>query len=805
MAQAARTERPRSATLHTEAPAGTFEPAHTRPPYALALGAAAAVFLLYAFTLGPTTWFWDTSEYIATAHIVGVPHPPGNPLFVLLARAWELLLAPTGLSPAVRVNLFSAFMSAGTAFFWFLTVHKVLGWFDDREWVRRAGAAAAVLVSATAFTVWSQSTVNEKVYTVSMFTIAALSWLAFLWRDHTEEHRGMRGRWNDDNIIILMVFILALSVANHMMAILAVPAMAVLLFLVKPQALGQWEFYAGLLVIGVLALVIGPPAMVLALLLVSPRNWRLQALGVLFFVLGLSVHLFLSIRAGLSPIINEASPTCASVGEALTAIVTYGKAGCENLSASLLREQYGKPSLTERQAPFVYQLLNYFQYFDWQWARSVAATNGYFAPARLMISLVFLALGGFGMLEHFRRDRKSFAYLGVLFLTLSVGLTIYMNFKYGFGQIRSMGQSPDLAEVRERDYFFLVSFSMWGLWVGIGLTALWTSLADALSPRRNALLLASPVFALALVPLVLNWGYASRRGDTTARDWAYNMLQSVEPYGVLFTNGDNDTFPLWYVQEVEGVRRDVTVIVLSYLNTDWYPKQLRDLTRPCPRGSGQALEDPTVIVCQRPFQSSASTRFYDSAPRPTRAIFSLTDANIDAVARSQGMVVPQDAVFEARGIQVGIQANKYLQPADQFVLQIIKDAWGDRPIYFASTTNVQYELGFYPHVARQGLAFKLVTPQEGASMLKMPDGEQFNPMLGAYIDADRSARLMNDVFQVNGMLARPHWTDDATRNIPVHLYYTYLAQSAAEQMRNNAQGAARYEKIANDFRALSER
>ena len=87
------------------------------------------------------------------------------------------------------------------------------------------GAAVSVLVSATAFTVWNQSNVNEKVYTVSMFTIAALSWLAFLWRDYVEEHRGVRGssRFHDDNVLVLMVFMLALSVGNHLMAFLATP------------------------------------------------------------------------------------------------------------------------------------------------------------------------------------------------------------------------------------------------------------------------------------------------------------------------------------------------------------------------------------------------------------------------------------------------------------------------------------------------------------------------------------------------------------------------------------------------------
>ena len=85
---------------------------------------------------------------------------------------------------------------------------------------------------------------------------------------------------------------------------------------------------------------------------------------------------------------------------------------------------------------------------------------------------------------------------------------------------------------------------------------------------------------------MLNFGWASRSGDHAARDWAHNLLMSVEPYAVIFTNGDNDTFPLWYVQEVEGIRRDVTVAVTSYLNTPWYVRQLRDLTPSLPARTG---------------------------------------------------------------------------------------------------------------------------------------------------------------------------------------------------------------------------
>ena len=206
---------------------------------------------LYVITLAPTTAFWDTSEYIATAHILGIPHPPGNPVFVLIARAWELLLTPTALSVAVRINLFSAFMGAATAFFWFLLVHRILAYFSASEIVRRVGAGAAVLVSATAFTVWNQSNVNEKVYSISLFTIALLSWTAFLWREKVEAHRSLSAarasRFHDDNALVFGIFVLALSVGNHLMALLVMPAVVVYVTWVA------WPLYRGY----VLSLLVG--------------------------------------------------------------------------------------------------------------------------------------------------------------------------------------------------------------------------------------------------------------------------------------------------------------------------------------------------------------------------------------------------------------------------------------------------------------------------------------------------------------------------------------------------------------------
>src|SRR5689334_17825282 len=121
-------------TAHTaavlEAPEDAVAPS-APPPYLWALGVGLSVFLLYAVTLAPTTQFWDTSEYIATGHMLGIPHPPGNPTFVLLARTWDILLSPFRIPVPVRINLFSAFMSATAHALWFLVVHHVLRFFSE--------------------------------------------------------------------------------------------------------------------------------------------------------------------------------------------------------------------------------------------------------------------------------------------------------------------------------------------------------------------------------------------------------------------------------------------------------------------------------------------------------------------------------------------------------------------------------------------------------------------------------------------------------------------------------------------------
>ncbi|HET9986462.1 MAG TPA: DUF2723 domain-containing protein [Longimicrobiales bacterium] len=726
------------------------------PPYRVALLAGLAVWLLYGLTLAPSTAFWDASEYITAAHILGIPHPPGNPLFVLLAHAWELLLSPLDLPVAVRINLFSATMSAAAHGLWFLVADRALARPGVDPVVRRVGAAAAVLLSATAFTVWNQSNVNEKVYTISLFTVALVSWLALRWRDTGRKPRSL----------LLIALVLGLTVTNHLMGLLAAPALLLFVAMVDRRSL------------------------------LRPRLWGGAAL---LFSLGLSVQLFLPLRAKHRPIIAEAEPACASLVEAAESIYTPGARGCPALSASLRREQYGKPPLG--MDPTVYpqqklprgpelvaaQAVNYAQYFDWQWGRSLGRRDPLFGGVRPLLTLLFLALGLVGALAHWRSDRAGAAYVAVLFVTLSAGLVVYLNFKYGYSIGLERFPDRELHEVRERDYFFLLGFSVWGVWAGLGLAELWRRTADALRGRmRRPRLAAAPLLGLALLPLALNWRWASRAEDYTARDWAYNVLMSVEPYGVLFTNGDNDTFPLWYLQEVEGIRRDVTVLVSSYLQTPWYVKQARDLSRPCPPGIS-AEQHPRRIICQRPFRAAdlpapLAAVVHPPAQPPKDSVVPLSDAEIERIAGSY-FVAERSMPFEAGRVRAHIEPGTLITAADTFVAAILQATLGERPIHFMPATSSLARLGLLDYTVREGLTLRLyngpVPAGPDTGIVPLPPSS-FTSVAGAYVDVSRTDTLLWDVALRRGRIVDPDapWADAAASSILMQ--YAYAHYSAAE-------------------------
>ena len=286
-----------------------------QPPYLWAAFVFLGTLALYVVTLAPTTQFWDTSEYIAAAKVLGIPHPPGNPLFTMMAHVWGMLPLATGY--AMRINLFAATTSAVAAACWFLVSERWLRSIVPATLPRRLAALAGALVCATAFTVWNQSVVNEKVYTLSLVSIALILWLIVRWDDQPagEAH---------DHHLLLIVYLLALTSTNHMMGVLVGPVVAVLLFppLMTRRAtsdqgrLTEWSQWFGFLAIFAVLMATGMEAagylyaagiMFAAALAFAfyTGNWRftLALLGVA--AVGISVYIFLPLRARHFPPINE--------------------------------------------------------------------------------------------------------------------------------------------------------------------------------------------------------------------------------------------------------------------------------------------------------------------------------------------------------------------------------------------------------------------------------------------------------------------------------------------------------------------
>jgi hypothetical protein len=701
------------AVARREAPPDTIE---ETPPYPIAVAVGAVVLLLYALTLAPTTAMWDTSEYIAAARVLGIPHPPGNPLFVILAHAFAQLPLPMGF--AARVNFLAATTSAISAALWFLVTHRTLRGWELTRGPRLVIAIAAAWIGATAFTVWNQSVVNEKVYTVAMLGVAAVAWLALRWHD------APAGSRRADALLVLVAYLCGLGYANHPAGFLPLPAVGLFVLLRRPSTL---------------------------------LRWRTMLAAAFAVAIGVTPFAFQPIRSAHDPAINVGRPTACADGPQLGC--TFSGETWSRLMANVRREQYGGHSVAERQAPLSAQFGMWWLYFKWQWLRDVGAGRG---GLQSLLAMLFLGLGLGGAVVHWRRDRGSFAFIAPLVFTLTPALVFYLNFKYGWSQAPELANSVP-REVRDRDYFYLWSFATWAIWAALGLGALWQQGARLLSgrgglPATRDWWLAAPVLLVALVPFVGNLGAAPRRGETFTRDWAHDLLQSVEPYGILVTNGDNDSFPLWYAQYVEGIRPDVTVAVVPYLGTDWFVRQLLASRPDAYDGSGIAS-----------FAALASTP-------PSESILRMTPAEADAVP--QLLQVPTPQRFARHGIDATVPAG-VLRRDHLLVLRFITDAYPRRPIFF-SIGGYARDLGLGDYLVTQGLAQKLLSSPAR-------DNPAYVHYGGGYLDLDRTRELWAGYRGADALVRQGRWVDDASSGIPAA--YAVTAQLIARGLVTRADSA----------------
>ncbi len=691
------------------------------------------VWLIYFKTTAPTVVFWDVGEFLATSAILGIPHPPGTPLYVILGKFMTLLPLPldflykliNGVDPrnlVLKITSISITTGALTAGFVYLLIVKTLNLWNrelPRPLVHLSGIFGA-LIGALASTVWFNSTEAET-YTPANFIILLTAWLAFEWWERKDDPKSLA-------ILIFIGYVTSLFSGIHLGALVGFPAILLFIFVVKrdllwdvklvplisvffllvlatklsyePTTVSQWlnVFFQAVLfaylyvqrdldfndtwvivmgiafagtVFGVLThnfffQIAGSIVASIGIFFKDElyRDWRGFAFIMMF--LAFTTELFLIIRAKWGAMhpellrINEAEPD-----------------DWRSFLDVLTRKQYEPMKLFPRRIPFMDQLSVFWLYYSWQYGR-------------LLLPVTLLAV--LGILTHFANERKTFVLLGGLLVLGTLGLLIYLNLKDSPSHpINPMNPK----EVRDRDYFFALGYTMIGLYAGIGLyevmRLIWANL------RLKVLSYAiGIVVAIGLVGWQFAWAfpYRDRSHNFIAEDYAYNMLISPQGRSVMFTNGDNDTFPLWFDQEALGIRRDVIIANLSLLNTNWYVRQLK--------GWGAPIS----------FTPEEIDKLLPVYPLPNGKYMFLKDLMIrDMIATSAGYQPSEDEYVTLPG---GVRVPKiYFASKQEFLKEVIEGADFKMPIYFAITVSRDNMRGWEDYLLMEGLAFRLVNHKVG--------------------------------------------------------------------------------------------
>ncbi|HBY17978.1 MAG: hypothetical protein XE04_0949 [Marinimicrobia bacterium 46_43] len=663
----------------------------------LGLIALLGSFAVYFRTMAPTLSFWDCGEFIATSYIMGVPHPPGSPIFLLLGRIFTML--PLNPDIGWRMNLMSPIASAGAVLLLYLIIIQFSHFFTakdqngHKQWIVYLSAFIGAMTFAFTTSHWFNA-VEAEVYALSTFFTAIVVWLVLKWHEADEQHA------HGERYLILIAYLIGLAIGVHMLNLLALPFIALIIYFRHKEfkwgplillAAGTGLYFV-IINTGIirgtarLALLMGidpaaisfPLAIAVILLIIyiaylvmksflknhAPAwKWtQIALIGLALITIGYSSYETIFIRSLKNPNIDENDP------ESVRQAVAY-----------LEREQYGaitfdrtarwqeSPNRNQYSGPWdffwKYQVKKmYIRYFNWQF---IGRTGDQLDPSKLW-GIPFL-VGWFGMFYHFMRDRNRALSVLALFFMTGLAIIIYLN-------------QPD-PQPRERDYSYVGSFFAFSIWIGLGVYGI-LNWVDKLKNKKvkSWLVPATAVILLLVLPVNMlraNYKEHNRHGNYVASDYAYNLLNTVAPNGIIFTNGDNDTFPLWYMQEVEKVRTDVRVVNLSLLNTPWYILQLKHnepkLDIPL---SDEQIQQMTVI----PWKSRQMS------------------IEVPKELNPQGEITwRMDPGFRDIGLRV----------QDQMIYILARAAAWERPVYFAVTVPDDNRIGLGEYLSMEGLAMRL--------------------------------------------------------------------------------------------------
>jgi len=685
-------------------------------------------FVIYFDTMSPTVSYWDCGEFIAVSHTLGVPHPPGSPFFLLLGRIFSMI--PFNEDIAFRVNIISPIVSALAVMLLYLTIVKIVThWRGKVEnltdvLIVFGGASVGALTFAFTDSHWFNA-VEAEVYAFSTFFTAIVVWLILLWNEKADQS-------GHERYILIIAYMIGLATGLHLLNLLTIPFVTLIIYFRKYKL--EWQSFSITVIITAIiffvihnGIIKGLPKMAAGFLGVSGTAlvilsvfglmvWAIMnkqnllsiaATSVVLILIGYSTYTLIYIRSNQDPTIDENDPETVKAMISYLEREQYGSVGQFPRRFNGLRQMYevaGPPrgenrTYTARQKAqyrktdldkqwdffWDYQIKKmYNRYFLWQFAGRGPSTEQGVTPmgansredgvdwTQFVLPLA-LILGLLGMVYHGSKDQRMSFSIMSLFLLTGYAVILYLN--------------QDDPQPRERDYSYVGSFFAFSIWIGAGVAAVGEFIQSKISNKEISTRVISITLALSIlfvpgVMLSVNYHSHDRSGNYVAWDYSYNILQSVGPNGILFTNGDNDTFPLWYLQEVENVRKDVAVVNLSLLNTPWYIKQWKE-----------ARPDETKFI-------------------------NLTDKKVDEITsqltrweeRKMQVPVKNDPENNEGYIEWTLKptfAGQALRVQDVMILKIIKDAGWEVPIYFAVTVSQSNRIGLDPYLDMQGLTFQL--------------------------------------------------------------------------------------------------
>jgi len=694
-------------------------------------------FLVYLRTVAPTTSFWDCGEFITCSHILGVPHPPGAPLYILVGRIFSMV--PFVQDIGMRVNIISALASAITVVFTYLIIVRLITMFqgkpkdiNDRIILYASGIIGALTFAFTD-SFWFNA-VEAEVYAISVFFTSLVIWLILVWWEKADDPTS-------DKYILLIAYAIGLAIGVHLLMILALPVVILIIYFRKYQKieLANFAAFAGIMLLiffsiypGIVKwipnvslfltkkagagftwfLIFALTVTLVAVLFYSFKERKrilfLTLTSLLLILIATSTYTAIYIRSNLNPAIDENDPE-----------------NMENMVSYLNREQYGdwgtfprrypglesKPEFKSKRPFGNYAMHNlgkqldfmrnyqinkmYLRYFGWQFIGQ-GTTLG--EDGRIVenfslngLWMIPFLIGLLGMYYHFRKDWKHASAIGLLFFITGLAIVIYLN-----------QEDP---QPRERDYVYVGSFFAFSIWIGMGVTAVGDiikKITEKFQPAQKMVSLVAGMLILCLLPIHVfrhNFESHNRSGNYVAYDYSHNILESCEPNAILFTNGDNDTFPLWFLQEVYGIRKDVRVVNLSLLNTHWYIKQLRDEEPRVPIN----LNDRQIEILQPRGWPKEGGKIRFDVPKNAY----LRDRS-DLPERKQ---LVQD-VEDVPEIAFTLKPTLYgqgIRVQDMMILEIIRTNRFRKPVYFALTVSQENQINLREYLRMDGLVFKLVT------------------------------------------------------------------------------------------------